>query len=373
MIKLFISILFVLIAMLVLCKAPTNLTWKVAVALTNFPYVPMLLAAILFYFGVKATSYHWPIMISSLVAFIIFSLPIIAGYRVGNDMAKNISNIFAKKNTSNLPTAFSFFNMFRGNVREPFKIVTYKIVDTTNLTSDFYAAKNNKPSPLIITIHGGSWQSGDSKQLPELNSYLAAKGYNVAAINYRLAPTYKAPAPVEDTKAVIDFFTKHAAEYNIDINNIILLGRSAGAQIALCAAYTLQYKNIKGVVSYYGPADMVWGAQVRVSKKVLNTNKIYDDYFGGQYEQVPEKFIESSAVHQAKTNATPTLIIHGTIDPLVSYTHALHLQKKLNELQVPNYFLSIPFATHGCDYNLNGPAGQLCTYAVMEFLQSVAN
>jgi acetyl esterase/lipase len=73
----------------------------------------------------------------------------------------------------------------------------------------------------------------------------------------------------------------------------------------------------------------------------------------------------------ADKNSPPTLMIHGKIDPLVFYIHNEHLQKKLNELKVPNYYLEFNHATHGCDYSLQSPAGQACTYAVERFLASV--
>ena len=371
MLKLIFAVLLIIFSLLVLFPAPANFLWLVAVVFTNFPYIFIMLASISFYLGTKATKYHWPIMLISLAALIIFSLPVVAAYRQKKDVPLLMKNIFAVKDENSLPTVFSFFKMFSANVDVPYKTFIYKNIDAKDLTADFYPSSHKIKSPLVIVIHGGSWQGGDSKQLPELNSYLAEKGFNVAAINYRLAPAYKAPAPVEDIRDVINYFLKHAEELNIDSNNIILLGRSAGAQIALNAAYNFKLPNIKGVVSYYGPADMVWGGQIKVSKLVLNTDLIYSNYFGGTYEQVPKKFIESSALVSADKLSPPTLLIHGNIDPLVFYLHAVHLQKKLNELKVPNYFLELPFATHGCDYSLKGPAGQVCTYAVERFIKSV--
>ena len=371
MVKLIIAILLLLLSLLVLFPAPANILWLVAVALTNFPYIPMLLAALSFYAGTKSLKYHWPLMLISISAFIIFSLPVIAAYLQKKDVPLVMKNIFPVKRENELPNIFSFFKMFSANINVEYKTFVYKNIGGKNLSADFYPSSLKTTSPLVIVIHGGSWQSGDSKQLPELNSYLAEKGFNVAAINYRLAPAYKAPAPVEDTRDVIKYFIAHAQELNIDTNNIVLLGRSAGAQIALNAAYDFHLSNIKGVVSYYGPADMVWGGQIKVNKLVLNTDLIYDNYFGGNYNQVPQKFVESSAVESADKQSPPTLLIHGNIDPLVFYLHAVHLQKKLNELNVPNYFLQLPFATHGCDYSLKGPAGQVCTYAVERFIRSV--
>ena len=371
MLKLIFALVLLLISLLVLFPAPANFLWLVAVAVTNFPYVLILLAGISFYIGICTTKYHWPIMLISLAAFIIYTLPIVAAYRQKKDVPLVMKNIFPVKDENSLPTVFSFLKMFYANVNVPYKTFSYKKVDGKDLTADFYSSSLKIKSPLVIVIHGGSWQGGDSQQLPELNSYLAEKGFNVVSINYRLAPSYKAPAPVEDTRDVINYFLQHAEELNIDSNNIVLLGRSAGAQIALNAAYDFKLPNIKGVVSYYGPADMVWGGQIKVSKLVLNTDLIYGNYFGGTYKQVPQKFIESSALVSADKLSPSTLLIHGNIDPLVFYLHAVHLQKKLNELKVPNYFLELPFATHGCDYSLKGPAGQVCTYAVERFIKSV--
>src|SRR5205085_8958681 len=91
------------------------------------------------------------------------------------------------------------------------------------------------------------------------NTELVEAGYNVASINYRLAPAYTYPAPIEDLQAVLAYLRSHATELSIDTNKLILLGRSAGGQIVLSAAYTLRDRAIKGVISFYGPADMVWG------------------------------------------------------------------------------------------------------------------
>lgn len=371
MIKLSFALLLLLASLLIIFPAPNSFLWKLAVGLTNFPYVPMLLALILFFVGIKSKKFSIPIATISSIAFVIFSLPIVEAFKKKSNVAE-IQKIFPVKDESLLAPVFSFTKMFNKDSACSFQTIIYKTFEDKTLTLDFYKSSLKlNVSPLVIVIHGGSWQSGDCKQLPELNSYLAAKGYNVAAINYRLAPAYKAPAPVEDTKDAIDYFLQHANEYNIDTNNIILLGRSAGAQVALCAAYNLHMPNIKGVISYYGPADMVWAGQLPANAGVLNNNEIYNNYLGGLYKDVPEKFKEISAIHQANAASPPTLMIHGEIDPLVFHVHPEHLQKRLNELHVPNYYLTFNYATHGCDYSLQSPAGQVCTYTVERFLQSV--
>ena len=86
------------------------------------------------------------------------------------------------------------------------KTLVYVIRDNQALTLDlFQGLGEHPPTPCVVVIHGGSWQSGDSAQLAPLNSYLAARGYTVAAINYRFAPEHPFPAALEDVKAAIAY------------------------------------------------------------------------------------------------------------------------------------------------------------------------
>jgi acetyl esterase/lipase len=220
-------------------------------------------------------------------------------------------------------------------------------------------------------VHGGSWSSGDSKQLPDLNSYLAQKGYNIAAINYRLAPKFQTPSPVEDIHNAFTYLKQHAAELNIDTSNFIILGRSAGAQIALLAAYTLHEQGLKGVIDFYGPVDMVWGYSIPSNPLIMNSRKVMDDYVGGPYSKVPDKYAACSPLFFVNEKSVPTLIIHGTNDVLVSWIHSDKLNTRLAEAGVKHYWLKLPWATHGFDYNLYGPGGQLSTYAIEKFLNAV--
>jgi acetyl esterase/lipase len=66
--------------------------------------------------------------------------------------------------------------------RTTFTYVTY---DDITLKLDYYKSIAKDKRPCVLVIHGGSWISGDSKQLPELNSELAWIRYNVAVIKQR--------------------------------------------------------------------------------------------------------------------------------------------------------------------------------------------
>jgi acetyl esterase/lipase len=222
-------------------------------------------------------------------------------------------------------------------------------------------------------VHGGSWSSGDSQQLPELNSVLAKSGYNVATINYRMAPKYINPAPIQDISAAISYLRKHADALHLDTNNFVLLGRSAGGQIALLAAYTLHDSGLKGVIDFYGPSDMVWGYSIPSNPLIMNSRKVMDDYLGGPYNKVPQNYVASSPIEFVGPKSVPTLMIHGSNDVLVSPEHSRRLNAKLQQYNIPHYWLKLPWATHGFDFNLNGPGGQLSTYTVLRFLNTITH
>jgi acetyl esterase/lipase len=193
----------------------------------------------------------------------------------------------------------------------------------------------------------------------------------VAVINYRLAPKYHSPAPVEDVRDAIAYLKKHADQLQIDTGNFVLLGRSAGGQIALLAAYTLKNAGIKAVIGYYAPADMVWGYSAPASPLVMDSRKVMENYLDGSYDKVPHNYQASSPILAVNKNSVPTLLIHGENDVLVAYEHSRRLNDKLQQLGVKHFLLTLPWATHGCDYTLNGPSGQLATYTVDRFINQV--
>src|SRR5207244_2310928 len=105
----------------------------------------------------------------------------------------------------------------------------YSRVDGQELKLDFYRpayAKDvrERPRPCIIVIHGGGWDSGDRRQLPELNHRLVALGYVVAAIDYRLAPRWQWPAPKVDTLAALAWLKANAGRLGCDAASFVLLG-----------------------------------------------------------------------------------------------------------------------------------------------------
>jgi acetyl esterase/lipase len=97
------------------------------------------------------------------------------------------------------------------------------------------------PHPLVLYIHGGGWTSGHTRHSgafenwPEVLAAIAARGYVVASVEYRLSGEAPFPAAIQDVKAAIRWLRTHASEYGIDPRRAVIWGGSAGGQLAALA------------------------------------------------------------------------------------------------------------------------------------------
>ena len=109
---------------------------------------------------------------------------------------------------------------------------------------DFWKAPSEKPTPLVLVIHGGGWLSGSKERLDRFvdTEALLKSGISVVAINYRLMKHSKGitppvKAPLYDAARALQFVRSKAAEWNIDKTRIAAAGESAGACSSLWLAY----------------------------------------------------------------------------------------------------------------------------------------
>jgi acetyl esterase/lipase len=374
--RLFLLLLFFIASLFTVIKAPAYYLWLLAVLVSEYSLIFIAVILLIWLSGFTGGKPQWRINSPiTALALLLFALPIIKAYSIGTHLQDDLDKAFLlyrqTGNPATMRKPFSVIKLFQKDPQASFKTLNYATYPDTTLNLDYYQTTATGKRPCVVVIHGGSWSSGDSKQLPELNGVLAKAGYQVASINYRLAPRYKSPAPLQDVKAALKYLHQHADEMRIDTSRFILLGRSAGAQVALLAAYTIKQQGIKGVINFYGPADMVWGYSIPAPKLVMDSKQVMANYLGGHYSEVPQNYAASSPIRYVNKQTVPTLIIHGENDVLVAYEHSRRLSYTLKKNLVPHYWLQLPWATHGFDHHLNGPGGQLSTYAVERFLQKV--
>jgi acetyl esterase/lipase len=371
-IRLVFAVLTFLLALLAVLPAPTNLLWKISVAVTEWGHILAFIIILPFLFPWWNSITGKIGFVFLLAGFILLWTPVIRAFVVADKLPAQLQSVFGKQDAAE--NIISFKTLFTGAPYQKVKYETiqYAEADSKALTIDLYKSKDqSSKSPCIIVVHGGAWEGGDSQQLPALNSYLAGKGYTVAAITYRLAPKYIAPTASDDVKKAVAFMKKNAEKFNIDSNRLVLLGRSAGGQVALMAAYTLNDPCIKGMIAFYTPADMVWGYSLPGNPLVLDSRRVLRNYLGGTYEKVPENYEKATALNYVNAHTPPTLMLHGQKDELVAYEHNIRLKKVLDQYGIKNTIVTLPWATHGFDYNFSGPGAQISTYSIEYFLKSV--
>lgn len=103
--------------------------------------------------------------------------------------------------------------------------------DEKHVLDVYYPKGTVSPLPTIISIHGGGWFYGDKETYSHYCTRLAQRGFTVVNFNYRLAPKHKYPAPLQDICAVMRWVQENAAQYFIDLNNLFMVGDSAGGQL----------------------------------------------------------------------------------------------------------------------------------------------
>ena len=120
----------------------------------------------------------------------------------------------------------------------------------------------NSKTRMMIIIHGGGWYQGDKSEFDSFVDEFQKRlpGYAFANVNYRLVKKggNYFPTQENDIKSAIEFLKNKSPEYNIS-TDYILLGQSAGAQLALLQGY--KHSDIvqpKGIISFFGPVDLTF-------------------------------------------------------------------------------------------------------------------
>lgn len=181
------------------------------------------------------------------------------------------------------------------------------------------------PWPVVVYIHGGSWQQGDKETAFYMPSFLElqARGFFIVAINYRLAPVHPFPAQIEDARCAIRFLRANASKYHIQSNHIGTIGDSAGGHLAALlglagtnqdwdsAEFADQSPDVQAVVSLYGISDLT-----RVFEN--DGTQIWPRVFG-VIEKTDPRLNSASPLSYVHRNAPPFLLIHGNLDHIVPF------------------------------------------------------
>ncbi len=269
------------------------------------------------------------------------------------------------------PHPFLYLDAFRGiplqKVRKR-SIPTFAQPEGVPLSLEIYQPQQPGSYPGIVAIYGGAWQRGGPTANRAFNRYIAAQGYVVWAIDYRHAPNYRFPKQLEDVQTALDYIQNHASEYETDPEKLVLVGRSAGAHLAMLTAYTNKNPQIRGVVNYYGPVDLTAGYNNPPVPDPIDTRSLLEDFIGGTPQQFPDQYRQASPLNLVTQTVPPTLLIYGSRDHIVEAQYGQKLHQRLQETKSPSVFIEIPWADHSFDSVFNGASSQLAIYYAERFI-----
>ena len=117
---------------------------------------------------------------------------------------------------------------------EPKAFLNIPYTETKNekQTLDLFAPPDAKNLPIIFWIHGGGWQAGNKEDVQIKPQAFTAKGFIFVSTNYRLIPAASIKEMAGDIAKSMRWVYDHAKEYGGDPSTFLIMGHSAGAQLA---------------------------------------------------------------------------------------------------------------------------------------------
>ncbi|MBR1728234.1 MAG: alpha/beta hydrolase [Selenomonadaceae bacterium] len=258
------------------------------------------------------------------------------------------------------------------------------------LHMDILQPFSQKKTPAIIFITGGGFIAANRARMPQLRMFLAEHGYCVASINYRKAPNSIFPKPIEDVKSAIRFLKSHAENFNVDADQIALIGDSAGGYLTAMAATTNgdkifnvgenldQTSEIFAAVDLYGVSDLrkvsddfddkikkLRARSGAVEALFLNGVPIFNGDGGSVFDN-DKSANEANPLNYINKKSAPMLLMHGSADSLVSPSQSDLLYQALKNAGVEAERYIVPNAEHSDDYWIQDEVFEL----ILDFLNN---
>ena len=243
---------------------------------------------------------------------------------------------------------------------------------------DVYSPAGAKHLPVVFWIHGGGWQTGDKKDVQLKPRAFNDKGLVFVSTNYRLLPDVDMGTIVRDVAKAVGWAHGHIAEYGGDPKRLLIMGHSAGAQLAalICTddrylkAEGLSLAITKGCVPVDGDTYDV-PAIIETAETRRRVHGLPQAKFGHRekFGNDPAKHRDFSAVtHVAKDKGIPPFLILHVADHPDTSAQAQRLGNVLKKEGIPVTVFGAKETNHNkLNANLGLPDDP-ATKALFEFI-----
>ncbi len=252
-----------------------------------------------------------------------------------------------------------------GNLRQ--RSIEFAQPNGVPLSLEVYQPLKSGIHPTIVTIYGGAWQNGKPTANADFNRYMAAQGYTVVAIDYRHAPQYHFPAQIDDVRLALMYIQKNAQSLEVDLDRLVLMGRSAGAQLAMIAAYSAMLP-VRAIVNYYGPVNLTIGYREPPQPDPINSRAVLEAFLGGTPDQKPDLYDKASPYTYITAKAPPTLLVYGGRDHVVQAKYGRGLRDRLQAAGNTAAYIELPWSEHAFDALFSGLGNQIALYYTERFI-----
>ncbi len=239
--------------------------------------------------------------------------------------------------------------------------------DSERQRFDFWQAKSDRPTPVVLLIHGGGWMNGDKTGYgtSAIGPFLDA-GISVAAINYRFIPQAMeqhveppVKAPLHDAARALQTIRSKAADWNVDPTRIGSTGSSAGA----CTSLWLALHDDLAEPASSDPVARqstrlscaaVVGAQTSLDPKELRgwiSNSVYGGHAFGFHAQGRSRAEEFDLLTKNRESVLPWIKEYSPIELVSSDDPPIYLDYP-NQKSPPTVGQSEPDPTHSAVYGL---------------------
>jgi acetyl esterase/lipase len=243
---------------------------------------------------------------------------------------------------------------------------------------DIYAPRQGMNLPVVFWIHGGGWQTGDKTSVQIKPQFFMDKGFVFVTTNYRLLPSVDMGTIVRDVAKAVRWVHDHIAEHGGDPNRLLIMGHSAGAQLAALICTDDRYLKAEGlslaITKGCVPVDGDTYDVPAIIETAETRNRVHGQpppKFGHRekFGNDPEKHRDFSAVtHVAKGKGIPPFLILYVAGHPDTTAQAQRLGAVLKEAEVPVTILGARGTTHDKINNDLGLPDDPTTKALFEFV-----